>query len=263
MSGIGINVLFVDVHEDYEIVSPSVDCPLARLVRAIAQVMGQHPSFSDVQFMASRELLGDIELPERTLEIDVVLCAHNEDICKLLELDEREDIVGVFATSSGLFNPESWKADRFRVIVPCDLAALRQFVLDEREKEWDPENDRHDMAALKAYLVTVTHELAHAREFILHGHGLTPAEVDDYYDAGLIDFDCRDACTGRMVREEMAELSLEDCDLVMEDRVEAQGRQWLEWAIKRIPESLLGEVFDIVKPGVKENPRPWIHRRSG
>lgn len=243
---IGIEVKPVDVHADYEVEPPPEDCPLASLVRAVAQVMQSHPSFSDVAFLAPSEMLGEIEPPDRDLKIEVVLCARREDIGVLLD-NPMEDCIGCFATTSGAFNPDTWKADCFRVIVPCDVEYLRAFVAEQRSMELDPEDDRYDINALKAYLVTVTHELSHAREFILHGHGLTPAEVDDYYDAGLIDYDCFDVCTGRMIREEMLEQSLEECTQIMEERVEEEGRKWLDWAARQIEPERFDAVLEVIK----------------
>lgn len=250
---IEIQVKPVDVHPDYEIESPASDCPLAKLTTALAQVMETHPDFVQARFEHSVSLFDEIEIPDRPLKIEVVLCKNVEDVGTLIDNDDLSDCVGAFAISSGLFNPDCWKADTFRVVVPCDMDYLKNFILEERDKEIDPADDRHDLRFLMAYLVTLTHELAHAREFIVHGQGLTPEEIDNYHDAGLIDVDCLDVASGRMIREDMLEADREESIDIMESRVEEQGRDWLDWALRRVDPGLVESVL--------ERAREDIHRR--
>lgn len=245
---IDIDILPVSVAPDYEIEAPSLDCPLAALVRALALSMVFHPDFRAPQFEPADERFTELEPTERPRVIEVVLCKNVDDLPILLDNDNLKGAVGAFAISSGLFDTDCWMADAFRVVVPCDLSYLRTFAAEERDKETDPQDDRYDLEYLKAYLVTLTHELAHAREFILHGEGHTPAEIDDAFDCGLIDVDCKDVASGRLIRADMLELDPEESVEVMEDRVEAQGRAWLDWAFARVPRELSDEVLREIRP---------------
>lgn len=185
---IDLHILPVSIDPDYEIEAPSPDCPLAALVRALAQSMAHHPDFRAPLFEPADQRFTELEPADKPRIIEVVLCKNVDDIPILLDSDRLQGAVGAFAISSGLFDTVCWMADAFRVVVPCDLAYLRDFAAGERDKETDPQDDRYDLEYLKAYLVTLTHELAHAREFILHGEGHTPAEIDDAFDCGLMKF---------------------------------------------------------------------------
>ena len=78
--------------------------------------------------------------------------------------------------------------------------------------------------------------------------GHTPAEIDDAFDCGLVDVDCKDVASGRLIRADMLELDPEESVEVMEDRVEAQGRDWLDWAFARVPRELSDEVLREIRP---------------
>ena len=250
---IEIQVKRVDVHPDYEIDPPDAACPLVQLTTALAQQMASHPDFNQARFERPADGFDELERPDRPLSIEVVLCKKVDDIETLIDSDSPNEYIGVFAMSAGAFNPDCWKADAFRVVVPCDMDYLRNFILEERNQELDPDNDRHDFDYLMAYLVTLTHELAHAREFIIHGQGFTPDEIDNYHDAGLINVDCLDVASGRFIRDDMLETDREDSIDIMETRVEAQGYSWLHWAIGRIDQKKVDAVLDCVQDHIQSS----------
>ena len=106
-------------------------------------------------------------------------------------------------------------------------------------------------------------ELAHAVEFIVHGAGLTPAQVDDAFDEGVVDISLFDVCSGRGIRDDMeAGLIEQDAAAVMENRVERKGTDWLNWALARLPAKLIQDCAQAYAPRQRhqtikvDNPAP-------
>ncbi|WP_455233471.1 hypothetical protein [Geopseudomonas aromaticivorans] len=226
--------------------------PLARLFTAVAQTMNDHPDLQAISGMQPAECYPDIEFPDPQSEIsiEVVLCGATDDIPAVLDHDfGGQSPLGAFATSSGLFDTSAWLADRFRVLVSCSEDDLRQHILDERSQEMDPYSGQHDHHYLFSYLNTLTHELRHAVDFIEHGNGLTPSQVDDFNDTGDFEFGLRDVANGRGIRDDVdAELDDDEADNLMEDRVEAAGREWLSWALAKIEPGLFEEALAACTP---------------
>jgi hypothetical protein len=258
---IKLDVQSLDLDEDYEAAPAKEGTPLTILVRAIAQALEQHPDLQSVATLTNLNSHPDILFPdqESTVVVEVILCDKSQDIPMILNTD-MEAPLGVFATSSGAFDQDSWYADKFRVIVAVNEAALREFFRDQRQLEMDPQSNSHDREYLKAYLNTLPHEIAHAVEFISHGGGLTPDQVDIDCEHGLLDCDMQDICTGRGIRHDMpASLEDDEADDIMEERVEAQGREWLDWALQRVPAPLVEACLKAYAP----KPKHFTHEDTG
>src|SRR5690606_26728314 len=138
---------------------------------------------------------------DSTIPVEAILLPNREAFAALDVLTT--DALGVFATTGTPLEKESYLATRFRVLVLCDEDEFFAYARSEREQEMDPTTDRYDADYVRAYLNTVTHEVAHAVEFISHGHGLTPDQVDIWNDSGELDRDIRDITTGRWIRDDM------------------------------------------------------------
>lgn len=258
---IKLNVQSLDLDGDYDAAPAKEGTPLAILVRAIAKELEQHPDLEAVITLTNPDTHPDIRFPDQTGEVvvDVVLCDDYHDIPMILNSD-MEAPLGVFATSSGAFDHDSWYADKFRVVVAVNETVFRGFFKDQRQLEIDPQSDIHDHEYLEAYLNTLPHELAHAVEFISHGGGLTPDQVDIDFEDGLLDCDMEDICTGRGLRPDMpASLEGDEAVDLMEERVEAQGREWLAWAIKRVPRQLVDACLKAYAP----KPKRCTHEDTG
>ena len=240
-----------EIQEDCEISSAKQGSPLTRLVTAIAMAMQDHPDFQPAKSYLSQVTHPEFQFTDDPRVIEVVLCDNHDDISSLLDSD-MTDVLGAFATSSGFFDRERWKADAFRVVVGCHEETLRKHLIDERQKEQDPSNDRYDFQVMNGFLITITHELAHALEFIRHGGGLTPEEVENAYDEGWLEFSVSDVCTGRGIRPDMDPcLDDDDATDIMEERVEAQGIEWLDWALDKIPTNLYQSCLKACAPKAK------------
>lgn len=252
---IKLNVQPLSIDDDFDITPAQEGSPLVKLVRAIASAMENHPDLMSVQSLVDPECRNDLAFPndDEAIEVDVLLCGSHEDIPMIIDSNMVAPL-GVFATSSGNFDRERWTADRFRVIVSCDDEYLKGLFLAQRNLESNPNSDRHDHEYLNFYLNTLTHELAHAIEFIAHGGGLTPEEVDNAHDEGLFDWSLQHVCNGQGIRPDMPiHLSAEEADEVMEQRVEAQGMQWLEWALSKVPQSLVTDCLKAYTPKQKRH----------
>lgn len=75
-------------------------------------------------------------------------------------------------------NTDSGLNDSHEVFVNCNYSFLFNICLNSRKDEFDIHSDRYDSEILDALLVTLTHELEHAVEFIENANGLTPHELD-------------------------------------------------------------------------------------
>lgn len=148
------------------------------------------------------------------------------------------DAQGIFLVNGTPLEEESYLATGFRALVLCDEEELFAYARGEREQETDPTTDRYDADYVRTYFNTLTHEVAHAVEFISHGHGLTPAQVDIWNDSGELDRDIGDITTGRWIREDMQDERFLDegfTNEVTEGRVEEQGYDWLSDCIRTDP----------------------------
>lgn len=228
----------------------NLNTPLARMMQAVVEVMAHHPDLQNLHAILPADAYPDIQFPNasRLIEVDVHLCAALSDIILILDRDD-DGCLGIFATTSGAFDTTAWCADRFRVIVGCDERDLRNWVREETESDLKADLPPCIETYISAFLATITHELAHAIEFIAHGAGLTPSEVDDAFDEGVLDVSLFDVCSGRGIREDMAaDLSYQAAVDVMEDRVERQGVTWLDWALARVPAELMRECVQAYAP---------------
>lgn len=242
-----LNAVEFPLHEELDLLPLNRQCPLTILTEHLVSIVAAHPDVCRPVVQLNHQDYPDVAFPPEgsTIEVDILLCSSSE---ALLEWTS-EDSCGVFMVTSGLLE-DSMFARRLRVGIPCDIEALRAFVLEERQKEINPASNQHDLSYLEAYLVTLTHEVAHAIDFITHAGGLSPSDVDVLCDSGEIDFDVQDAATGVIAREEMGRHSGSPADAIdaMEERVEALGRQWLLWALAKADQHLVQACLDAVCP---------------
>ncbi|AXH59844.1 hypothetical protein [Pseudomonas amygdali] len=227
---------------DLEDLQPvNLNTPLTLMIKALVDVIGQHPDLQDVQPILAASNYPHLEFPgsESAITVDIHLSATSEEIDLILDRD-MDNCLGVFATSSGFFDRERWTANRFRVLMACDEQELREHMKLEASEDRDEGRQPRYETYLVAYLITLTHELAHAVEFIRHGAGLTPEEVESAWEDGSLDLSVSDVCSGRGIREDMpCDMDEDVANEVMEERVEAQGIEWLEWALDRLPAEYL------------------------
>lgn len=247
-------VSLINLNEDYEVAPPKADAPLVKLLTEMASVLEGHPSLNNLVPLIGPADFPELEFPsvDAEMTIEVVLCNEPEDLCIILDRGMGE-AVGVFANSSGAFDETRWAADKFRVLVACGDEFYKRHVKAERALEHDPWSSLYDLDYLKGALTTLTHEVMHAIEFINHGGGLPPEQVDNAHDEDYFPFSLRDVCSGRGIRTDMpAELSREDADELMEQRVEHLGRELTDWAIDRVSPALVQRCIKAYAPRAPE-----------
>ena len=233
----------------------NLNSPLGRMMKAMVEVVGKHPDLQDVRPMLSQSDYPHLEFPSpgESVAVDVYLCSTLDEINGILDRDV-EGCLGVFATSSGFFDREKWSADQFRVLVACDEGFLREYMGQEAADDLAAGFPARFETYLTAFLITITHELAHAVEFISHGAGMTPEEIESAYCDGSLDLSVADVCSGRGIRKDMVfEMEDEEADAIMEARVEAQGIQWCEWALDQLPPQLIKDCVRAYAPRQRQS----------
>lgn len=215
------------------------DSPLKRVYIALAQAMQSHPAMAHLATYTDPADYPSIQFPDANATLPVTMYLTGSDEVFLVCDVDGDQAVGAFLFVSDPIRDEGFP-DRFMTVTKCDEHAFIDYVHEAREQESDPHSSRHDAEYLTAQLNTFTHELAHAVEFIEHGHGLTPRQVVTYSDMfehngndadeSLFDRDVGDVALGRWIRPEMRgpEMVLNTVAIqVCEERVEAKGYQWL------------------------------------
>lgn len=252
---ISLKLKGINIHPDYEIDPPDMASPLAKAMQAATDALNSHPALQNIKRLINPANYPDVDFPDpdSEYEIEVVLCKSASDLQTLCDLQQEHEHppIGYFSINAGAFEPDCYLSDAFRVIVACDEDFYRDFVSKERQEEVDPGSDSYDRDYLAAYLITISHEIVHAIEFIEHGGGFTPHELEALCDDGAFDFCVNDAATGLYARPEMQHLFDADPSEItqaMEDRVEEKGRSLMHWAMSRIPDDLIEECVSSYAP---------------
>ncbi len=249
---VALSVRDFEYHDEYD--QPPLDpaSPLREIFRAMVSLLGDTPEVSSVRSEMGAALYPDLEFPG-SVAVEVVLCSTMEAMHFAWET--HGEPVGIFAVTGGPY--EEAFADKLRIIVPCDEAYLRKWIEEERagSSAVDPyHTDRKsDERALDAFLVTLTHELEHALDFIRHGGGISPRDIDTLSDCGEIDFDVTDACTGGFIREDMKCVDLDEHNDLMEERVEAAGRRLFAKIKPRLDPDIYSECLAAYSPASFED----------
>lgn len=166
-----------------------------------------------------------IKFPEN-VDINIIFVNGSEAFNHYFEQDVSEKTFGVFNISNGdgLLG-EEYLAKDFSVLVD---ASYESFINTYKKFS---ENNKEDF--ISRYLVTLTHEINHALEFIENSGGLTPYQVEDYFDAGLFDYTVDDCCTGYGLPKYFDDFDGIDNEdeiyQIMEERVENKGRYMFEF----------------------------------
>ena len=165
----------------------------------------------------------EIDFPE-SVNINIVFVNGSESFNFYFDEDTALKTYGVFNITNGEgFLGEEYLAKDFTVLVDASKDSF-----DNTYKKYMSENK---LDFIFRYMVTLTHEINHALEFIENSGGLTPYQVEDYFDSGIFDYSISDCCTGTNLPEYYKDfINITDEDEIyeiMEDRVEKKGREML------------------------------------
>jgi len=154
-----------------------------------------------------------------------ILLVDNKEIFSYY-FEDYEKTMGFFNINNaeGILG-ESELADEFVVLVEADPQSFNDLYNTYKDRITGTKSD-----FLNRYLITLTHELNHAFEFIQNAGGLTPMQVDEFYQSGKFPYSVDQCCTGyglEMYKDVYQGLD-EDQDAdtiesIMEDRVENKG----------------------------------------
>lgn len=244
-----LNAIEFPLHTEFEL-PRLADNAIVRATKKIIEVLNNHPSLKRIQPIIDPADFPDIEFPRRgaELELDIFLASHEDvflDWCN----DETRLPRGMFLINSGSIDTESPCSEKLRVIINCDAAKFTQDMINERMYEMDPFSDQYDHEYLRDWLTTITHEVAHAIEFVTHGHGLTPAEIDAAFDADLFDYGTNEVVTGWNIRPDMLEINEPyEANQIMEYRVEDKGKALITWCYQHISHEILEDCLKECSP---------------
>ena len=218
----------------------SVPSPLRSVFEALIDRMQSHPEIANIAPLLKPSDYPGVQFSNADADIPVnIYLTDKAYVFEELDLSP-DETVGAFLNATDLYG-EHYRPDGFHIVVLCDADAFLNFVKEERELEMDPSDESHDGEYIRATLNNLTHELAHALEFIAHGHGLTTHAASSYEDGdfdeeeGLelsgFDYLNLDLVTGRWIREDMQDDTFANDKHaidVMEQRVEAKGYRWID-----------------------------------
>lgn len=167
-------------------------------------------------------------LPPKEVEIEVMFLNPDEDLIDMWAAPD--NITGFHALSSGVFEifDDDILSKKHRVAVLFDPEKLEIAFKKHRLLQRDVNDNKYDMDFYHGYFNTITHELAHCKEFIENTNGLTPSEVMNLCEEEMVDLTLDDICNGNGILFDYKE-NVEKYDLneLMEERVEEKGMIWL------------------------------------
>lgn len=166
--------------------------------------------------------------PKKDIDIEIILY-DDEDIEENFFMPSNS--MGFFAISDN--DSDSGYNEKFQVYVKINEEYLLGLFESERNCEFNPSSDQYDADYLLSILSTITHELFHVIEFVEHGNGMTPAEVDN---VGLL---TNEVCYGINALSDVDKIFFLDNDMtldekyhilydLMEERVENKSRNFFK-----------------------------------
>jgi hypothetical protein len=256
--GITLNLQF---HQGNEYVSrfQNIHDPRILLIRELLKEMMQLPELKNPKNQLPADIAADYISPGAENQNIEVLLVDNNDAFDLW--DAPEGSLGFHCISSG--NDETPWSEVHRVVINMDDKIIREHLLDLRLDSYeDPFDDATDFEGLKGWLITITHEIAHALEFIENSNGLTPDMIGNMCDEFELGYNLLDFSTGAGISQpnlvpdqydssdnpEMVNIS------AMEDRVEAKGINYLNSCMQRnaLLSKLISEAASFYAPTHRE-----------
>lgn len=168
-----------------------------------------------------KEHYKEIDFPD-SVDINIIFVDGNKAFNFYFDEEVAQQTYGVFNITNGDgFLGEDYLAKEFTVLIDASDETF-----DSTYKK-DSGNNKIDF--ISRYLVTMTHEIQHALEFIENSGGLTPHQVEDLFDNEVFDYSVNDCSTGYGIPQYFDDFEgVQDEDEVyqiMEERVELKGRK--------------------------------------
>lgn len=162
----------------------------------------------------------DIKFPKK-IDINIIFVNGTDIFNHYFEEEIAQNTYGVFNISNGDgFLGDDSLSKEFSVLVDASYESFKY--------AYDNYSTDNKVDFISRYLVTLTHEINHALEFIENSGGLTPYQVDEHFDSGTFNYTVNDCCTGYGLPQYFNDFenvfNEEDIYDTMEERVENKGR---------------------------------------
>lgn len=191
----------------------------------------------------------------------IISLVDNAEVFSYFNLDNNQNILGLFCitTGDGLL-AETPYSDEFRVLVEVNPDNFKKHIKDAQKDLIDI--DKFDYVnLLELYLITSTHEIIHAFEFLESSGGLSPHEIDNLYDSEEFSnslFECSTGFNTKTYQDHyLGDESDEEIIEIVEERVEYKGKKLFQSL--NIEDTLLNETLDsVLQNKIKTNVRLTI-----
>jgi len=207
----------------------SANSLLGKMVEDIIKKAGELKELKEPEYKLDFEEANRCQVDKvDNVEIDLIL-ANNDKIKNIFNVPN--DSIGFHAINSGSFEEEDGDifAAKHRIFVLIDEGDLRGFMEFAKQNDYEEGNFHNPHEVLFAYLVTITHELAHCVEFIENANGMTPSEIYNANSCGDLSLDVEEVLFGKGVYcDKNTSLSLSQMRELTERRVEEKGINWLD-----------------------------------
>lgn len=179
----------------------------------------------------------DIDFPKE-VNVEVILVNGNEIFKQYFDDEDANKTYGLFPVNDEKDELGNEKfLDKYMVFVDASEKSFKDSI-----KKYSPKDNEN---FINMYLVTITHELQHALEFIENSGGLTPYKVNKYQKQGKFPYTVDDCCTGfNLPKYKEQYKNITDKDKIYqitEDRVEKNGRDM--FFDLNVPHSLISKLI--------------------
>lgn len=173
-----------------------------------------------------KEHYPEIDFP-KSVDIKILMVDNNEIFHDYFDAESAKKTLGFFnLINSKNILGDTETPDEFIVVIEADINNFNR-IYNQYAKHLDI--TKEDM--LNRYLVTLTHEISHAVEFIENSGGLTPFVVESLFEKDLFEHEVDTCATGYGHSKYQKDYEGVDKDDdarvtdIMEDRVELKGRK--------------------------------------
>lgn len=173
-----------------------------------------------------KEKYPNIDFPT-SVDIKILMVDNNEIFKDYFDTDSAKKTLGFFnlINSKNILGATE-TPDEFIVVIEADINNFNR-IYNDYAKILNV--TKEDM--LSRYLVTLTHEISHAVEFIENSGGLTPFIVEDLFEKDLFEHEVDTCATGyglsKYQQDYKGVKKEDDAQItdIMEDRVELKGQR--------------------------------------
>ena len=173
-----------------------------------------------------KEKYPNIDFPT-SVDIKILMVDNNEIFKDYFDTDSAKKTLGFFnlINSKNILGATE-TPDEFIVVIEADIKNFNR-IYNDYAKILNV--TKEDM--LSRYLVTLTHEISHAVEFIENSGGLTPFIVEDLFEKDLFEHEVDTCATGyglsKYQQDYKGVKKEDDAQItdIMEDRVELKGQR--------------------------------------